>query len=100
MVMDTEDAFPEAVNTVVDVLAPYELYSLEHTFRLEAAHAALIERYPRAIIKLANALIDPQLHPVARDLGQLLDNCQQRDPQIVHDPAFLRLDGFRRLSGA
>lgn len=100
MVMETDDALPEAVDTVVDVLSPYELYSLEHTFRLEAAHAALIERYPRDIIKLAHALIDPLLHPVPRDLGQLLHDCQLRDPQIVHDPAFLRLDGFRRLSGA
>lgn len=100
VVMDTDDAFPEAVDTVVDVLAPYELYSLEYTFRLEAAHADLIERYPRAIIKLTDALIDPLLHPVPRDLGQLLDDCQQLDPQIIHDPAFLRLSGFRRLSGA
>lgn len=96
MVIKTEDAFPEAVNAVVDVLAPYKLYSI----RRRISRAALIERYPRAIIKLAGALIDPRLQPVPGDLARLLDDCQQHDPQIVHEPAFLRLDGFKRLSGA
>ncbi|TVR84889.1 MAG: hypothetical protein EA405_00395 [Rhodospirillales bacterium] len=100
MVMETDDAFPGAVDAVVDVLAPYQIHSLEYTLGLETAHAALIERYPRAIIKLAGALIDPTRHRVPRDLGRLLDDCQQHDPEIVHDPAFLRLDGFKRLSGA
>ena len=98
--MNTDDAFPEAVDAVVDVLSPYELYSLEHTLRLEAAHEELVGRYPRAVIKLVNALIDPLVHRVPRDLGKLLDDCQQVDPQIVHDAAFLRLNGFRRLGGA
>ncbi len=31
MAMNTDDAFSEAVDAVLDVLAPYELYSLEHT---------------------------------------------------------------------
>lgn len=100
MAMNTDDAFPEAVHAVVDVLAPYELYALEHTLRLEAAHTAIIERYPRAIIKLTSALIDPMLHPVPRDLSKLLDDCENLDPQIIDDPAFTRLNGFRRLSGA
>lgn len=100
MAMNSDDAFSEAVDAVVDVLAPYELYSLEHTLRLEAAHAALIDRYPRAIIKLSSALIDPLLHPVPRDLSKLLDDCENLDPQIIHDPSFLRLNGFRRLSSA
>lgn len=100
MVMETDDAFHEAVDAVVDVLAPYKLYSMEHIFCLEGAQAALIERYPRAIIRLASALVDPLLHPVPRDLARILAQCQQHEPEIVHDPGFLRLNGFRRLSGA
>lgn len=100
MVMETGNAFPEAVDSVVDVLSPYELYSLQHTFRLETAHTELIERHPRAIVKLINALIDPSLHRVPRDLRELLDDCQYHDPEIIDDPTFLRLNGFRRLSGA
>lgn len=98
MAMETGDAFPEAVDALLDVLAPYETYSLAHTFR--PAHASVVERFPRAVIKLASAVIDPRLHPVPRDLGTLLDDLRRHDPNIIHDPAFPRLEGFRRLAGA
>jgi hypothetical protein len=45
-------------------------------------------------------LIDPQRYPVPPDLVRLLDDVRKIDPQIVHDPAFLRLNGFVRLSSA
>jgi hypothetical protein len=38
--------------------------------------------------------------PLPRDLSNLLNDLQQTDPQVIHDPAFLRLNGFRRLRGA
>jgi hypothetical protein len=100
MIMETDTAFDDAVDTVIDYLGPYKLYSLEHTFRLERAHAELVDRFPASIVKLANALIDPNLHPVPDDLGKLLDDCRRIEPSIADEDAFLRLDGFRRLSGA
>lgn len=100
LLLQTGEAFPDAVGAVVDVLGPYELYLIEHTFKLEAVHADLVERYPKAGIRLTNALVDPTLHPVPRDLGKLLDQCEQIAPEIVNDPMFLRLSGFRRLGSA
>ncbi|MFW8596037.1 hypothetical protein [Cribrihabitans neustonicus] len=100
MVMETDKAFPEAVGTIVDYLEPYQIYALEHAFRLERAHEDLIARYPRSIIILTNALVDPELHPVPSDLGKLLDDCIEIDPEVANIEAYLRLNGFRRFGGA
>ena len=97
MVMDTEDAFPEAVDKVIDYLKPYRLNSLEFDMLLGTVHAEMVELYPREMLILADALIDPQYHPLPSDLGKFLDDCWEADSGIYDEPAYHRLDGFRRL---
>ena len=77
MLLNTDDAFPEAVDAVVDMLAPYQIHSVQHMFHVNAAHTDLLDRYPLAVVRLANALVDPTRFPPPLDLGELLDSCAQ-----------------------
>jgi hypothetical protein len=52
MTLECGDAFPEAVDAVIDMLVPYQLDLIAHTFRLEPAHDALVRKYPRAALEL------------------------------------------------
>jgi NAD-dependent SIR2 family protein deacetylase len=100
MAMECGDAFAEAVDAILDVIVPYQLYAIEHSLRLEQGHSELLERYPRAFLRLTNALIDPALFPVPNDLGTLLQDCVAADPRVVTDPAYTRLHGLRRQRNA
>jgi hypothetical protein len=100
MAQECEGAFPEAVDAIVDVIAPYDLYPLSISLRLEDKHSELVGQYPRAFIKLVNGLVDPALFPVPGDLAGFLDECVAADPTAVDDPAYIRLYGLRRQRGA
>jgi hypothetical protein len=100
LAFSANDAFPEVVNSIIDFLVPYELHQLAHSLRLEREHDALLIRYPRAFLRLADALIDPRQHPVPSDLGKMLQDCAEADPSCQNDPSYIRLFGLSRRRGA
>jgi hypothetical protein len=100
MVQECDGAFPEAVDAIVDVIAPYDLYPLSIALKLEEEHSDLVQQFPRAFLKLVNALVDPALFPVPSDLTGLLSECVAVDPTVVDDPSCVRLYGLRRQRGA
>jgi hypothetical protein len=100
MALECEQAFPEAVEAILDFLVPYELYQIAHSLRLESTHDHLVSEYPLAFVRLANALIDPGAFPVPNDLAALLQECIAANPTVAHDPAYTRLYGLRRQRNA
>jgi hypothetical protein len=100
MALECEAAFPEAVDAILDVLVPYELYQIDHSLRLESQHKELVRRYPLAAVRLANALIDPSAFSVPSDLAIFLRECVIANPTVANDPAYLRLHGLRRQRNA
>ncbi|MEZ0470164.1 SIR2 family protein [Luteimonas salinilitoris] len=100
MTLECGDAFPDAVETILDFVVPYQLYSLSHSLRLENHHRALFQRYPDAFLKLADALIDPDVFPVPGDLPRFLEDCISLDPTLENDPVYIRLYGLRRQQNA
>jgi hypothetical protein len=100
MALESGEAFPEAVEAILDLIVPYQLYEIAHSLRLEPEHGDLGRRYPLAFVKLANALIDPALFAVPGDLGVLLEECVAADPTVASDPAYTRLYGLRRQRNA
>ena len=100
MAQESEGAFPEAVESILDVIVPYELYQIAHSLRLEDKHRGLVRQYPLAFVKLANALIDPAVFPVPNDLAGFLQECVAADPAVADDPAYIRLYGLRRQRNA
>jgi hypothetical protein len=100
MAQECEGAFPEAVEAILDVIKPYELYQIAHSLGLEDKHRELVGQYPVAFVKLANALIDPAAFPVPTDLATLLQECLAADPAVANEPAYVRLYGLRRLRNA
>lgn len=95
MVMDTDDAFPDAVDLVVGYLKPYRLYALKYDLLQGSEQSEMLKHYPRHILKLANALVDLQSPPLPIDLGEFLDNCLIADSSIANDPVYLRLHAHR-----
>jgi hypothetical protein len=69
MALECEGAFPEAVDAILDVVVPYELYQIAISLRLETQHSELVTQHPRAFVKLVSALIDPTVFPVPSDLA-------------------------------
>jgi hypothetical protein len=100
MALESEAAFPEVVEAILDVIVPYELYQLAHSLRLEGKHSELVRQYPRAFVRLVNALIDPAAFRVPGDLAAFLQECAAADPAVVNDPAYIRLFGLRRQRNA
>jgi hypothetical protein len=100
MALECEQAFPEAVQAILDFLVPYQLYQISHSLRLESNHDHLVSEYPLAFVRLANALIDPSVFPVPSDLAALLQECVVADPSVASDPAYTRLYGLRRQRNA
>lgn len=100
MALECEAAFPEAVEAILDVLVPYELYQLSHSLRLEDKHSELVRQFPLAFVRLANALIDPIAFSVPGDLAAFLQECVAADRSVAGDPAYRRLYGLRRQRNA
>jgi hypothetical protein len=100
MALECDAAFPEAVEAILDVLVPYELYQIDHSLRLESQHKELVQCYPLAAVRLANALIDPTVFSVPTDLAAFLRECVAGDPSVANDPAYVRLYGLRRQRSA
>jgi hypothetical protein len=95
-----ERAFPEAVEAILDLIVPYELYQIAHSLGLEDKHRELVRQYAVASVKLASAFIDPAAFPVPNDLATLLQECLAADPAVANEPAYVRLYGVRRLRNA
>jgi hypothetical protein len=100
MTLECGEAFPEAVEAILDLIVPYQLYQIAHSLRLEANHSELVRQYPLAFVKLTNSLIDPALFAVPSDLAGLLQECLAADPSIADDDAYVRLYGLRRQRNA
>jgi hypothetical protein len=100
MALEAGDAFPDAVDAIVDVVVPFELYRLSLSLRLEKKHENLHREYPKAFLKLVNALVDPAFYRVPSDLGEVLQECLEADPSVVNELTYRRLYGLRRAGGA
>lgn len=100
MALESETAFPDAVDAILDVVIPYQLYSLSSSLRLDQEHNELVKQYPVAFLKLANGLIDPGLYPVPDDLAGLLADCVAAKRDVLNESSYIRLLGLRRLRGA
>lgn len=100
MALECDSEFPDAVDAIADVVAPYELYSLDSSLRLEQKHSELVPRFPRAFVKLLSAVIDPAEFPVPEDLAVSLQQCVEAEPGIENDPNYIRLHALRRRRGA
>lgn len=100
MALECGDAFPDAVDTISDLIVPYELYGIDHGLRLEQQHQNVFLAHPRAFVRLVNKLVDPDQFPVPDDLPKFLQDCLHLDADIVDDPAYIRLYGLRRRLNA
>ena len=94
MALGSENAFPDVVDSIIDFLSPYQLYLIAHSLRLEPEADMLVRQYPKAFLRLANAIIDPAIYPAPRDLGELLNQCAEADSNCRTDPGYIRLFGL------
>ena len=100
MALECEGAFPDAVDAILDVVVPYQLYQIASSLRLEAQHSELVAQHPLAFVKLVNALVDPNAFPVPSDLAAFLQECVSADAAVAEDQGYVRLYGLRRQRNA
>ncbi len=100
MALECDNAFPEAVDAILDFVVPHQIYQISHELRLEPHHEDLVFRFPRDVLRLANALLDPKAFSIPNDLASLLQACLDADPSLVRDAIYIRLNGLSRLGSA
>jgi hypothetical protein len=100
MALECGEAFPEAVDAILNVIAPYQFYQVAHSLRLDDSHSAMVSQYPQAFLKLTDALIDPEIFPAPNDLGTLLDECIVANSVVERDPSYIRLRALQRQRSA
>lgn len=99
MILETEGAFPEAVAVVTPLLVPYDMVTAIIAFDLDGHHKEISELYPRALVTLLDALVDPVRAQPPHDLGTVLARCLAAEPALAMEPAYQRLHAIaRRLS--
>jgi hypothetical protein len=99
MVLEAEDAFPDAVDAVAPVLLPYDMVTAIIGLDLDDRHKEMPERYPRAVVALLDSLVDPPRATPPHDLGNVLARCVAADSGLAGEPAYRRLHAIaRRLS--
>jgi len=99
MLLETEDALPDAVVAVAPVLVPYDMVTAIIDLHLDDRCKEVPARHPRALLALLDALIDPARARPPHDLGNVLVRCLATDPTLAMESAYRRLHVIaRRLS--
>lgn len=100
MALEAGSEFADAVNTIIDVVVPFRLWEVRHSLRLDRRHEGIDQQYPKAFLRLLNALVNADLFPPPHDLAEALERCRQADGSIEHDLAYRRLNAISRAMGA
>lgn len=98
MAQESGTAFPDAVDTILDFVVPYKLHDLAHSVRLSWDLDGLIEKHPKAILLLIDALVDPAVHTPPRDIAKLLSDCEAHDPAVRSTESYRRLRAISRIA--
>lgn len=100
MALECDGAFPEAVEAIRTVVAPYQIVTIAGWLQGQPAHQQATTGHPRAFVRLMNAVLSADMADIPSDLSAVLDECLAADPAVRTDPAFVRLDALRRRSAA
>ncbi|GAB2197607.1 SIR2 family protein [Sessilibacter sp. MAH4] len=89
---DTGDSFPDVLSSIYDFLVPIEidvhwLYSFVHLDNPKI----ILEKYPRDVLKLIDAVTPNSTVNLPYDLMRVLNLIEEADPSLVNDGRYLRL---------
>jgi hypothetical protein len=96
MALECCDAFPDAVEAIRDVVAPYDVVTIAGWLQGQPAHQEATAGHSRAFLRLLDAVPAPETAAIPPDLGSVLDECLAADDSLRGDPSFIRLDALRR----
>jgi hypothetical protein len=88
MAMETGDAFPEAVDSIEDLLLPEKWGLNRHRLQTKAS---LVGKFPKAALVLVDKLTGRDAGHLGHDLKRLLDAIIQADPTIEKNATYKRL---------
>jgi hypothetical protein len=92
LLMDTEEAFPQALNTVKNWLQPINhTYSAIHQLNM----SDVCKNYPKASLELLGAIVSEQTFMFSKeDFDSCLNKITKSDESIAHNMQFKRLKGL------
>jgi hypothetical protein len=94
MALSCDACFPQTASYVESLIVPTNIYQISITFDFDKTGRDLLKKYPKTFLRLLNAAIDPRIHRVPNDLGDVLAELEAADVSIAKE------DAFRRLTGA
>jgi hypothetical protein len=99
MTLECEDAFPEAVEAILDIIVPHDIFSVAMSLHVEDRHKDQSARHPEAFLKLLDASTDPARAQPPHDLADVLAVCLSAEPNLANTATYQRLHAVaRRLS--
>lgn len=96
MALKCNDALPDVVEAIVDVLVPYTVSSLCRWLETSESDDRRPQEHVAPIVRMANAVLVAEALP--GDLGVFLQECVTIDPEIESDSNYIRLFSIRRAS--
>ena len=92
-----QDAFPEALDAVANLLQPIEhpdyIVNLLHESKLD-------ERFPDEALSLLDPVVRDQGSPPPSEVTECLNSISRAEPALSQDPRYRRLDEYLRRCGA
>lgn len=95
MALGAGDAVPDAVQTVLGFIAPFELHAISRLVRPHRSDGA-IDSHPLAVIRLLDGILDASPTVIPRDLDETLNRCRAADPRVEQADGYWRLKAFVR----
>lgn len=103
MAMAAGDAFPDAVDSILEFIEPVEItpYFVELELGQEDSKRGLAAIHPKAFVRLLDGLLDVRVTKrFAEDFASALEKCVTAEPTVREMPEFRRLDAAcKKLAG-
>jgi hypothetical protein len=99
MALECGDAFPDAVDAIVNALVPSPVHFIRIELRSGHSGKDQLQRFPSAYTKLIRAVVDLEAEQAPVDLGEVLHGLEVADPEITKNRDFIVLDAYWRRAG-
>lgn len=95
MALGAGDAVPDAVQTVLEFIAPFKLYAVSRLVRPHKS-SGVIDNYPLHVIQLLNGILGASPTVIPGGLDETLNRCRAGDDRVDRSDEYWRLKALVR----
>ena len=96
MTLECAEAFPEAVDAIIDFVVPFELVRIYDWPSPSGSHRTTVFRHARAFLRLLDRALGPHPARLPTDISSTMNRLVSENPGLEGEPAYQRLEALRR----